>query len=105
MTVYILSTARCLRLLSIDPDLDIGISCYNRGGPSHEGGVQGGGPHGARQLQIKNYLSDKYRGLCIRSAWAMRIECTSPYIYPTNSFRSVVAVRRVGPLLELPLSN
>jgi hypothetical protein len=35
----------------------------------------------------------------------MRIECTNPYIYPTNSFRSVVSVRRVGPLPELPLLN
>ena len=77
----------------------------NRGGPSYEGGVQGGGPHGARQPQIENYLSDKHRDLRIRSALAMRIECTNPYIYPTNNFRSAVAVRRVGPLPELPLRN
>jgi hypothetical protein len=35
----------------------------------------------------------------------MRIECTNPYIYPTNSFRYMVTVRRVGPLPELPLLN
>jgi hypothetical protein len=29
------------------------------------------------------------------------VECTKPYNYPVNSFRSVVAVRRVGPLPEL----
>jgi hypothetical protein len=35
-------------------------------------------------------------------SWAMRIERTNPYVCPTNSFRSAVAVRRVGPL---PLRN
>jgi hypothetical protein len=36
----------------------------------------------------------------------MRIECINPYMYPTNSFRSMVTVRRLNsPFLTRPPSK